>query len=113
MTGTLQLISLIFSIITGGFSILVLLCKPFRKWLLIRKKEEEREKQEREDNRETSRCVLRNMITGIYYRNKNNRTIDQYEYEDLEHLYSQYKKLGGNSFVDKIWNDVQSWEVTR
>lgn len=37
----------------------------------------------------------------------------EYEYENLERLYKQYKKLGGNSFVDKVWNEVQEWKIYR
>ena len=29
----------------------------------------------------------------------------------MEQLYMQYKKLKGNSFVDKIWNEVQTWTI--
>ena len=63
------------------------------------------------DNKETDRCLLRDRITAIYYKNRVESSLRQYEYENLERLYNQYKKLGGNSFVDKIWKEVQEWEV--
>lgn len=102
---TLQIIQLIFSIITGGFAVLTLVCKPFRDWLLKKRKDEE-------DKRETDKCLLRDRITEIYYTHIDNKSMREYEFENLSHLYTQYKKLKGNSFVDKIWNEMQSWGIT-
>ena len=47
----------------------------------------------------------------IYYKHYQDRRMRLYEYEDLEKLYMQYKKLKGNSFVDKIWDEVQTWTI--
>ena len=58
-----------------------------------------------------SRCQLRSEILKTYYHNKENETIRQYELENFIMLYEAYKALKGNSFVDKIYNEVLSWEV--
>lgn len=113
MQEALYLVYLIFGTITGGFSLMVMICKPFRNWVLNRKESSKKESEEKEAGKETDRCILRNMIADIYYRNRDKQIIEQYEYENLEHLYAQYKKLGGNSFVDKIWNDIQTWRIER
>lgn len=57
------------------------------------------------------RCILRSDMLRTYYHNKDNGTIRQYEYENFVHLYESYKALGGNSFIDKIYSEVKTWEV--
>ena len=107
MPAWLQIISLILSIIISATTVLALLCKPFRKILLNKQHEE----QLIEDRKETDKCLLRNSITTIYYKYQKDAEMPQYEYENVERLYKQYKKLGGNSFVDKIWNEIQEWRI--
>ena len=57
------------------------------------------------------RCQLRSEMLRIYYRNKETEKIRQYEYENFIYFYEAYKALKGNSFIDKIYNEVKSWEV--
>ena len=57
------------------------------------------------------RCQLRNDMLQIYYKNKESKTIHQYEYESFVLLYEAYKALKGNSFIDKIYKEVQTWEI--
>lgn len=110
---TLQVISLMIGIPSALFSLLVMISKSFRDWVFNKKNIEKAKANEEEDRRETDRCLLRNHITSIYFRHCEEKTIMEWEYENLTRLYTQYKKLGGNSFVDKIWNEVQSWKVIR
>ncbi len=58
-----------------------------------------------------TKCQLRNEMLHIYYHNKDNKQIRQYEYENFVFLYEAYKALHGNSFIDKIYEEVQSWEI--
>ena len=58
------------------------------------------------------RCLLRSDMMHTYYKNKDSEKIRQYELENFIHLYKAYKALRGNSFVDKINNEVMNWEVT-
>lgn len=57
------------------------------------------------------RCLLRSDMLKIYYHHREAQTIRQYEYENFVYLYEAYKALKGNSFIDKIYNEVKTWEV--
>ena len=58
-----------------------------------------------------TKCQLRNEMLHIYYHNKDAKQIRQYEYENFVFLYEAYKALHGNSFIDKIYEEVKSWEI--
>lgn len=60
---------------------------------------------------EGTKCQLRSEMLRIYYHNREARTIRQYEYENFVMLYGGYKALKGNSFIDKIYDEVKEWEV--
>ena len=60
---------------------------------------------------EGTRCQLRSEMLRIYYHNREREKIRQYEFENFIALYEAYKALKGNSFVDKIYKEVNSWEV--
>jgi hypothetical protein len=57
------------------------------------------------------KCQLRSEMLQIYYHNLEKKEIRQYEYENFVYLYEAYKALKGNSFIDKIYKEVQTWEV--
>lgn len=58
-----------------------------------------------------TKCQLRSEMLRIYYRHREEGTVRQYEYENFVMLYEAYKALKGNSFIDKIYKEVQEWEV--
>ncbi len=58
-----------------------------------------------------TRCQLRSEMLRIYYNNRENREIRQYEYENFVMLYEAYKALKANSFIDKIYSEVHEWEI--
>lgn len=58
-----------------------------------------------------TRCQLRSEMLRIYYHNRETGEIRQYEYENFVYLYEAYKSLNGNSFIDKIYKEVQTWKV--
>ena len=58
-----------------------------------------------------TKCQLRSEMLRIYYHNKETGKIRQYEFENFVMLYGAYKALRGNSFIDKINEEVSSWEV--
>ena len=58
-----------------------------------------------------TRCQLRSEMLRIYYHNRESGTIRQYEYENFVMLYEAYKALSGNSFIDKIYEEIQKWEI--
>ena len=57
------------------------------------------------------KCLLRSDMLRIYYHNREREKIRQYEYENFVYLYEAYKALKGNSFIDKIYSEVKTWEV--
>jgi hypothetical protein len=57
------------------------------------------------------KCQLRSDMLHIYYQYKDEGKIRQYEMENFVFLYKAYKALRGNSFIDKIYREVMSWEV--
>lgn len=58
-----------------------------------------------------TKCLLRSEMLRIYYRHSDSGEIRQYEYENFVFLYEAYKALKGNSFIDKIYEEVRSWEI--
>jgi hypothetical protein len=58
-----------------------------------------------------TRCQLRSEMLRIYYHHHESKEIRQYEYENFVMLYEAYKALKGNSFIDKIYKEVKSWEI--
>jgi hypothetical protein len=61
--------------------------------------------------KEGMKCQLRKDMLDIYHSNREQKVIRQYEYENFVYLYEAYKALKGNSFIDKIYKEVQEWEV--
>lgn len=59
------------------------------------------------------RCLLRSQILQTYNKNVEDKKVQRYEFENVTLLYSAYKALHGNSFVEKIYEDIKSWEVTQ
>lgn len=59
----------------------------------------------------SARDVLREKIMAIYHKNKNSRTLTEYEREALNQYYVDYKALKGNSYIDKRYNRMDKWCV--
>lgn len=77
-----------------------LLVKPLREWLLGT-----------DQIREGQRCLLRSEIVRIYYRHVKDKQLQEYEFRNLVQCYEAYKALGGNSFIDHIYAEMQEWEI--
>ena len=58
-----------------------------------------------------TKCQLRSEMLRTYYHNRDKEEIRQYEYENFIMLYEAYKALKGNSFIDKIYEEVHSWDI--
>ena len=58
-----------------------------------------------------TRCQLRSEMLRIYYHCHEKGVRRQYEYENFVMLYEAYKALKGNSFVDKIYKEIQDLEI--
>lgn len=59
---------------------------------------------------QTDLALLRNTITHIYFKYKDDKKIPHFEKENVLSLYENYKRLGGNSYVKNIIREVQDWE---
>lgn len=77
-----------------------LLIKPTREWLMGTKA-----------LREGQRCLLRSEIVRIYYRHHDDRKLREYEFKNMEQCYHAYKALDGNSFIDRIYNEMREWDI--
>ena len=58
-----------------------------------------------------TRCQLRSEMLRIYYHCREKGVIRQFEYENFVMLYEAYKALKGNSFIDKIYKEIQEMEI--
>ena len=64
-----------------------------------------------EDNRSNDLAIIRNTITHIYFKYKDDKKIPHYEKENVLSLYERYEKLGGNSYIKNIIiNEISQWE---
>lgn len=57
------------------------------------------------------KCQLRSDMLLIYYHNREKKAIREYEYKNFSECYAAYKALNGNSFIDKIHKEVETWEI--
>ena len=87
----------------------ILLIKPIRERVLGQKKVEE----EQRKIIEGQKCLLRGDMTRIYYKYCNDGEIKEYEYKNFITDYAAYKALGGNSFIDHLFAEVETWTVVR
>jgi hypothetical protein len=61
--------------------------------------------------REGQKCQLRADMLRTYHKNKDARKLRQYEAENFVMMYQAYKAMGGNSFIDEIYEHVTKWDV--
>ena len=61
--------------------------------------------------REGQRCLLRSEIVRIYYRHHDDRKLREYEFKNMEQCYEAYKALKGNSFIDRIHEEMKDWVI--
>ena len=113
MAEILQNITSVAAMITALFSMIMIFVKPFRVWLSQTKTQKQEELRRDEDSKEVNKCLLRDRILEIYYNHNEKREIKEYEFENVGYMREQYKKLDGNSFVDKVWEEMQGWKVVR
>ena len=57
------------------------------------------------------KCLLRSEMLRTYYHCKESGKIRQFEFENFIMLYEAYKELKGNSFIDKIYEEVKELEI--
>lgn len=59
------------------------------------------------------KCILRSEMLKIYYKYQDTQAIPQYAYENFILLYDAYKNLHGNSFIDKVYDEIKKWKVLK
>ncbi len=57
------------------------------------------------------KSVHRFNMLEMYYQHTDSKKIKQYERENFDAEYKAYKALGGNSFIDTLYDEVIKWEV--
>ena len=62
------------------------------------------------EQRKVNVALLRHNITDTYEYFKEEKKIPNIIYESIMSLYDNYKKCGGNSFVDADVNEMKEWE---
>lgn len=55
--------------------------------------------------------MLRQRIMDIYYTYREEKRLPIHKKEALNELYKDYKAEGGNSYIDKYYNRMKTWEV--
>lgn len=88
------------STVTVIATTIVLFVKPLREKVLGIK-----------EIKEGLKCLLRAEMLRVYYKNRTEDKIRQYEYENFVFCYKAYKKLKGNSFIDEIKEKIKTWEI--
>lgn len=56
--------------------------------------------------------MLRHDITSVYEHYKSSAAVPQAVYESTMNLYDKYQKLGGNSYVHEIVDEMKTWSKT-
>lgn len=59
----------------------------------------------------SAKDVLREKIMRIYHSYRHERALPLYEHEALEQYYKDYKKLKGNSYIDKYYGRMSKWQT--
>lgn len=108
-----QLLSIaaLFQGLAAATSFVVFFVKPVRHWFL---RVQERRVEQAEDDateKESVKCLLRSEIVRIYYANRDRQALHSFEYENVAMLYHAYKEMGGNSFIDRIWEEISEWDI--
>ena len=63
--------------------------------------------------REGQKCMLRADMLATYYKYRPTRQIQQFAYENFLYEYKAYKALKGNSFIDRIHEELSQWEIVQ
>ena len=78
---------------------------------LTAKIKQNKEKDNRQE--ESLKCLLRSSITSKYYVYSELKTIPLYEKENLNYMYEQYKKMGGNSYINEIMGEINNLPIKK
>jgi len=60
-----------------------------------------------------TQCLLRDRMTDIYYTHQKDKVFKEYERKNFDKLHDAYTALGGNSFIQDIYEEVRDWQTIR
>ena len=71
------------------------------------------ERQNRQE--EVLRCLLRSELLNMYFKHidRNNKTLTQWEAENMNKLADSYFGLDGNSFVKPLVETMRKWKIVK
>ena len=61
--------------------------------------------------KESQLSLLRDSITDLYFKYLPKKEVPTYERKDMVKLFESYRKLGGNSYVQTIYEEFMEWPV--
>lgn len=108
---TILFIAAFFQGLVAAATFALFFIKPVRHRLLGIKERKAEQAESEAAEKESVKCLLRSEIVRIYYANRERRALHSFEYENVAMLYHAYKEMGGNSFVDRIWDEIATWEI--
>ena len=66
-----------------------------------------------QEQKKALKCLLRSAITKIYYKYTDLGYIPRFEKENASYLYTQYKAMKGNSYIDEIYPEIIKLPITK
>ena len=68
----------------------------------------------RDKNQEEAlKCLLRSNITSKYYVYTELKAIPLYEKENIDYMFEQYDKMGGNSYVEGLVKEINELPIKK
>lgn len=65
------------------------------------------------EQEEALKCLLRSNITSKYYVYTELKEIPLYEKENIDYMYEQYNKMGGNSYVAQLVKEINKLPIKK
>lgn len=59
------------------------------------------------------KIMLQSNLTNTYFLYSKKKQITDYIYRNWLNMFKEYKSLGGNEFVDKLAEKMETWEIVR
>lgn len=99
----LELVATLAGYVSAIIAAVVAIRKLFR--------EQAQTREEQAKIREAQKCQLRTSMMNTYHKHRDEKRLRQYEAENFVMMYQAYKAMGGNSFIDEIYEHVTKWDV--
>ena len=75
------------------------------------RKQQKKTQEALRQQKEGQMCLLRKDMLDIYYANRDRKRLRQWEAQNFMLMYESYKAMGGNSFIDEVYEHVTQWEL--